>query len=335
MKSIMKPLQTKITDIYSEFKKICDTHGLRYFAIQGTTLGAIFWEGFIPWDDDMDIAMPFDDFEKFKKLSAELPDWLEFEELLWLGGKIYDSRTTLIEPEYFQSPERYRGVFLDITILVGLPNDIDERNIFMQKIKHFQHQAFIDERYSTPSNNNILKLKKERQKLLKQYPFGTTEFVTDFPSGSYYYFKTEGFQKPIEKKFDKTTVYISSTYDFDLTSRYGKYVKEPDEAERWNHTQESFVDLDHPYIDYQNRFKELPEWVKVLIRAKHIKEGLWYKAAADMAEWVDNRDTKVKEMAAELDNIKNSSEYMFGKKWFNKYAPIIKAKNKILKGIKK
>ncbi len=331
----MKPLQAKIISIYSEFKKICDRHNLRYFAIQGTTLGAIFWEDFIPWDDDMDIAMPFEDFEKFKKLSTELPDGFEFEELLWLGGKLYDNRTTLIEPEYLQSPEKYRGVFLDITILVGLPDDTNERIVFMQKLKHFQHQALIDERYSTPPNNKISELKKERQKLLKQCPFGTTEFVTDFPYGSYYYFKTEGFQNPIEKKFGKTVVYISSTYDFDLTSRYGKYVKEPDEAERWNHTQESFVDLDHSYTKYQEKFKELPEWIKILVQAKHIKEGLWYRAVADTTEWIDDRDAKVKELAAELEDIKNSNEYTFGKKWFKKCTPIIKIKSKMLKGIKK
>ena len=49
-------LHSIILDIYRDFKKICDIHHLRYFAISGTTIGAVYWNNIIPWDDDMDIA---------------------------------------------------------------------------------------------------------------------------------------------------------------------------------------------------------------------------------------------------------------------------------------
>ena len=56
-----KELHKIILEIYDIFKKICEKEGYRYFAISGTTIGAGFWKGIIPWDDDMDIAMPIED----------------------------------------------------------------------------------------------------------------------------------------------------------------------------------------------------------------------------------------------------------------------------------
>ena len=51
--------------ILKDFMKICDENGLKYFAFAGTGIGAIRHGGFIPWDDDIDVALPRRDFEKF------------------------------------------------------------------------------------------------------------------------------------------------------------------------------------------------------------------------------------------------------------------------------
>ena len=51
--------------ILKDFMKICDENGLKYFAFAGTGIGAIRHGGFIPWDDDIDVALPRKDFEKF------------------------------------------------------------------------------------------------------------------------------------------------------------------------------------------------------------------------------------------------------------------------------
>ena len=53
--------------IAKEFIRICQKHNLTYYIIGGTFLGAIRHKGFIPWDDDMDIAMPRKDFNIFLK----------------------------------------------------------------------------------------------------------------------------------------------------------------------------------------------------------------------------------------------------------------------------
>ena len=61
MMTANKELQNKILEIFKEFKKICNENQLKYYAIGGTCIGAIRHKGFIPWDDDLDVAMPIED----------------------------------------------------------------------------------------------------------------------------------------------------------------------------------------------------------------------------------------------------------------------------------
>ena len=67
----LKKIQQMELSILADFMKICDENNLQYFAFAGTGIGAVRHKGFIPWDDDMDIALPRADFEKFIKLVEE------------------------------------------------------------------------------------------------------------------------------------------------------------------------------------------------------------------------------------------------------------------------
>ena len=64
----LKKIQKVELEILKDFMDICDRHGLDYFGIAGTGIGALRHQGFIPWDDDIDVAMPRDDFEKLLTL---------------------------------------------------------------------------------------------------------------------------------------------------------------------------------------------------------------------------------------------------------------------------
>lgn len=60
----LRPLQLAIIDVYNSFKNICQENGLKYYMIGGCLIGAFRNSGFIPWDDDMDIAMPREDYNR-------------------------------------------------------------------------------------------------------------------------------------------------------------------------------------------------------------------------------------------------------------------------------
>lgn len=63
-------LKSTELDLLREFIKICEENSLEYFMVGGTALGAVRHKGFIPWDDDIDVAMPREDYEKFLSVSA-------------------------------------------------------------------------------------------------------------------------------------------------------------------------------------------------------------------------------------------------------------------------
>ena len=68
---VLARLQNTELQILKDFMELCDSHGLLYFGIGGTGIGALRHGGFIPWDDDIDIAMPRRDFEQFLSLAKK------------------------------------------------------------------------------------------------------------------------------------------------------------------------------------------------------------------------------------------------------------------------
>ena len=65
---MLNPLQTRLLEMLTWLVKYIDEHELRYYVIGGTMLGAVRHKGFIPWDDDIDIAMPRKDYEELIRL---------------------------------------------------------------------------------------------------------------------------------------------------------------------------------------------------------------------------------------------------------------------------
>ena len=91
-----KKLWAVLLDMLIEFDKICSKYGLKYFMIYGSLLGTIRHHGFIPWDDDIDVAMPRKDYEVFIQLGKE------FKHPLFL-------QTPYTDRGYFYTPARIRN----------------------------------------------------------------------------------------------------------------------------------------------------------------------------------------------------------------------------------
>ena len=116
-------------DIAEEVDRICRKHDINYFLIAGSLLGAVRHKGFIPWDDDLDIALFREDYEKLEKvLPKELPPHLFMQTLItdpeFPTAHMYvrDSRTTCIHDWAVNGKYRFNmGIFLDIFVLDGVP----------------------------------------------------------------------------------------------------------------------------------------------------------------------------------------------------------------------
>ncbi|MBO4318453.1 MAG: LicD family protein [Mailhella sp.] len=117
-------LQGRLTEILAWFHGFCEENGLRYYMAYGTMLGAVRHGGFIPWDDDIDVAMPRPDYDRFIQITmGRRLDRFTVESLAngrrdWYYGyaKVYDTSTTLIENKH---PVLKRGIYLDVFPLDG------------------------------------------------------------------------------------------------------------------------------------------------------------------------------------------------------------------------
>ena len=98
----LKTIQLDILDAVAEF---CEARGIHYFLDSGTLLGAVRHKGYIPWDDDIDIAMPREDYDRFMKVFNSEQQRYRFccpeidPEFYYGYGKIVDPKTVLYEPD--------------------------------------------------------------------------------------------------------------------------------------------------------------------------------------------------------------------------------------------
>lgn len=122
----LKEMQRIELGLLLEFNRVCKRFKLRYFLDGGTLLGAVCYDGFIPWDDDIDIKMPRPDYEKLLDLQSEFPKHIfldaprpEHCEFTFL--KLIDNRTVLEEPKAYG--KKRTGIYIDILPMDGHPED--------------------------------------------------------------------------------------------------------------------------------------------------------------------------------------------------------------------
>ena len=129
MKNNIKVLQTEELKVMKIIKEICEKENIRYFMIGGTLLGAIRHSGFIPWDDDVDLAMPRKDYERFLEVSNKyLPSNIFVQNFRTDDKYRYYitrvlNKNILVEEKRFigvDTPQAYASV--DIFPIDGSPN---------------------------------------------------------------------------------------------------------------------------------------------------------------------------------------------------------------------
>ena len=140
MENQSQEIKAVLREMFAWFHQFCVTHGLRYYMLGGTMLGAVRHGGFIPWDDDVDVGMPREDYRRLEQLMKENPNEAyiletpntEKDDFFYPFAKLYDTRTTLIENT--RVPVK-RGVYLDIFPLDGAGDHQQDSIAYYRPIK--------------------------------------------------------------------------------------------------------------------------------------------------------------------------------------------------------
>lgn len=309
MSSCLSPTQKKLLNLYKSFQEFCNKNNLRFYAVAGTAIGAVRHHGFIPWDDDMDLGMPIPDFEKLQKIAnKQLPNYVKFTPSLWMGGKIHDTRTTVIDIRLLTRPDCYHGVYIDIFPLIGLPEEKTEQDNFIEDIKTFKINAELFECYPEISSLSKQQITEWRNYLIHAYDFETSSKLAAL---SYFMCDGPGTRNPITIQFEDTTIPISSAYDWDLTNHFGDYMTPPPTNQRHTHDTYHFLDLENPYNKYSSKYQKLDPWLKEIIGKKQTIEGQLTQYVNSLLYEKKAEEEATLQLKAK---ILNSKDYKLGKK---------------------
>lgn len=132
--SMLRRQQMRMLDILLEVDKICKKYDIPYWLSSGTLIGAMRHDGFIPWDDDLDIEMMRSDYLRLMKvLPQELPEWLALQNdetdpnYFYFYAKVRDRRSRMLEQNGYDRIWKEQGIYIDI-----LPMELHP--IWMQKL---------------------------------------------------------------------------------------------------------------------------------------------------------------------------------------------------------
>lgn len=259
----IRDIQNILLDIYKSVDEICRKHDWKLFLTGGSVLGAVRHHGYIPWDDDMDLALPREDYEEFAKIAQkELPDYLK---LVWMKRphhyRIADSRYEIklndvyqlainegetpfvsVDLQPFDGVSKYKvlGLFHSVRVMFyrAAYKMCDFQKVRIESTRPKWELILI----SVLKKVSFLftreeKLRQKFDKAMKKYSYIDCEYIADFV-GKYLFrdvYPKSWWEPGIVVAFEDVQVRIPSEYDKYLSRIYGDYMKIPDEKERITH----------------------------------------------------------------------------------------------------
>lgn len=260
-------------DLLNELLRVCRKHNIKVFVYAGTLLGAVRHNGFIPWDDDLDVCMDRENYEKLLSIASK-----EFSHPYFLQNAITDNQffigysrlrnsdtTGIIK--WNNSKDYNNGIYIDIVPMDGY---IDNQKIIK---KLFKHRARIERLIGIvicqPKGHSVKQIIKrflkrvlktfvgyqrlvaKYDKVLKTYNNKTNKItiLSDSPIFSKYWCYKSDLLEETTIRFENIEVPIPKNYDAILKNLYGDYWILPPKEKRgeW-HKGKIFFDPDTPYL---------------------------------------------------------------------------------------
>lgn len=242
----IKEIQRIALDILKELKRFCNAHNLRYYLGGGTLLGAVRHNGFIPWDDDIDVYMPYEDYRKFVEI---YPNKGKYYALDWKSdacyylpfGQLVDTSTYLLR-DYPGDGYCRMSVFIDIFPISGYPSNINsikekwQRNLELDCEWYWYYIMKDMKKISIEDNRQ--KIEEERHR----YLFDDSEFVGNcIRTRQRPWVMERGiYDSTIEIQFEDDFFTAPAGYEEYLSYRYGDYMKLPLLKDRYTHQYPAF-----------------------------------------------------------------------------------------------
>lgn len=258
-------LQDKILEIMVYVDAFCREHGIVYYLMGGSALGAMRHSGFIPWDDDLDIFMDYANYNKFEACCNKYLDTERFyyqkrdtKELPYFFSKIRMNGTTCIEEVNANRPSMHQGVYVDVMCLNNAAPAGWRRRVQYFSAALLKAKALTKTAYHTTDWKKVFFLLLARiivRGPIKKFLLYEVERYNTTPTGEMAhvfgrakyknsFYPTDCFAPGRLVPFEKVELVVPSNVEKYLCIRYGKdYMKMPSEktkaiyanhAMRWN-----------------------------------------------------------------------------------------------------
>lgn len=265
----IEAVHERIVNILVAFDEVCRKHQLRYYLWAGTMLGSVRHKGFIPWDDDADIAMPRPDYEQ---LISHADEWLPAPLEFWCAenneaypgafGKICDSSTTIIERLHYRFVS---GIYVDVFPIDAVPDNALARRWQFFRYGFYKRVLYLTHR--DPYKNGrgldsivpllcrrlftVRGITRSIRRILTRYDYDACRLVADYDDGIGGVMDKSILGRPTPSPFCGHQLMGVEQADAYLSNKYGDYMTIPPQGRQRQHGFH-YVDLEHSYKEFQD-----------------------------------------------------------------------------------